>query len=65
MLNENSIKQSLIQILISQWYTYYYWLEISPYSQNPMRTWFDNVLLEDELKNSLKKLEDNLSDKLV
>lgn len=65
MLNENSIEQSLIQILISQWYTYYYWPEISPYSQNPMRTWFDNVLLETELKNSLKKINPSLPDSVL
>ena len=65
MLNENSIEQSLIQILISKRYTYYYWPEISPYSQNPMRSWFDNVLLENELKNSLARINPSLSQSVL
>lgn len=60
MLNENSIEQSLIEILKSQGYTYFYGPDIAPYSENPERQNFDSVLLENRLKNALKNLNPEL-----
>lgn len=56
MLNENLVEQDLINILTSQGYTYFYGPDIAPYSANTERQSFDSVLLENRLKNALKKL---------
>lgn len=60
MINENSIEQNLIEILQNQGYTYFYGPDISTYSENPERQGFDSVLLENRLKNSLKKLNPDI-----
>jgi type I restriction enzyme R subunit len=60
MLNEDTIEQSLIDQLVSQGYCYYYGPNIAPYSDNPQRESFSSVILEAELKASLKKLNPTL-----
>lgn len=60
MLNEDKIEQAFIDQLISQGYTYYYGPDIAEYSDNPQRESFSSVLLEQQLKQSLKKLNPNV-----
>jgi len=55
-LNESNIEQSLIDLLIAQGYEYFYGPDIAPYSKNPQREGFDSVVLENHLKESLKRL---------
>ena len=59
-LNENSIEQSFIDQLVSQGYTYYNGVDISPISDNPQRESFASVILENHFKTSLKKLNPTL-----
>ncbi|CAH8283106.1 type I restriction enzyme R subunit [Mariniflexile fucanivorans] len=60
MINENHIEQSLIGQLQEQGYTYYYGPDIAPYSDNPQRENFASVILENQFKESLKKLNPNI-----
>ncbi|MBI9056074.1 MAG: type I restriction endonuclease subunit R [Bacteroidales bacterium] len=60
ILNENTIEISLIEQLISQGYTYYNGVDISPISDNPQRENFASVILENHFKDSLKKLNPTL-----
>ena len=60
MLNENSIELSLIDQLVSQGYFYYNGTDISPIGENPQRENFSSVLLENQFKASLKKLNPTL-----
>jgi type I restriction enzyme R subunit len=53
-LTENTIKQSLIDQLISLGYTYYIGTDISPISTNPQRENVSSVILEQHFKDSLK-----------
>ncbi|MDD2656432.1 MAG: type I restriction endonuclease subunit R [Patescibacteria group bacterium] len=55
-LNEYHIEQNLIELLQKQGYKYFYGPDIALYSKNAKREGFDSVLLEDELKKSLKRL---------
>ena len=55
-LTENTIEQSLIELLVAQGYTYRYWPDIATYSENPQREWFDSVVLENQFKESLRRL---------
>jgi len=59
-LTENSIEQSLIDQLVSQGYNYYNGTAISPIGDNPQRENFSSILLENQLKDSLKKLNPTL-----
>ena len=59
-LNENSIEQSLIQQLVNQGYRYFNGTDISPISDNPQRKSFASVILEQQFKQSLKKLNPTL-----
>jgi len=59
-LTESHIEQSLIDILVAQDYTYFYGPNIAPYSANPQRESFNSVILENQLKESLKRLNPNL-----
>ena len=59
-LNENTIELSLIDQLVNQGYTYFNGTDISPIGENPQRENFSSVLLENQLKNSLKKLNPTL-----
>jgi type I restriction enzyme R subunit len=45
-LNENTIEQSFIDQLVSQGYTYYNGVDISPMSDNPQRESFASVILD-------------------
>ncbi|WP_289060347.1 type I restriction endonuclease subunit R [uncultured Zobellia sp.] len=56
MLNEDKIEQAFIDHLINQGYTYHYGSDIAPYSDNPQREGFSSVLLEQKVKQALKKL---------
>lgn len=55
-LNESHIEQNLIDLLIAQGYEYFYGPDIAPYSANPQREGFDSVVLENHLRESLKRL---------
>jgi len=55
-MQENSIEQLLIDLLIEQWYTYHTDRDIAPGSDNEMRTSFEEMILSPILKDSLKKL---------
>ncbi len=59
-LTEQHIEQTLIDLLVKQGYTYYYGPDIAPYSTNPKREGFDSVVLEVELRESLKRLNPEL-----
>lgn len=60
MVNENTIEHSLIDQLVNQGYTYYNGTDISPIGENPQRESFSSVLLENQFKASLKKLNPTL-----
>lgn len=55
-LNESHIEQTLIDLLTKQGYTYFYGPDIAPYSSNPQRESFDSIILENQLKESLQRL---------
>ena len=59
-LTEDSIEHEFIDQLKSQGYKYKHGSEIAPNSDNPEREGFDGVLLENQLKKSLKKLNPNV-----
>lgn len=60
MLNENTIELALIDQLVKQGYTYYNGTDISPIGENPQRENFSSVVLENQFKESLKKLNPTL-----
>lgn len=60
MLSENHIEQSLIAQLQEQGYTYFYGPDIAPYSDNAQRENFASVILENQFKESLKKLNPDI-----
>lgn len=60
-ITEDSIEQNFINLLKKQGYNYYYWPEIAPYSNNPQRENFSTVILENMLKESLEKLNPDVS----
>ncbi|MBO3097605.1 type I restriction endonuclease subunit R [Gelidibacter pelagius] len=55
-ITENTIEQSFIEQLVGQGYTCHYGPDIAPYSNNPQRESFESVLLEQQLKNAIQKL---------
>jgi len=55
-LNESHIEQTLIDLLKNQGYEYFYGPDIAPYSKSPQRESFASVVLENHLKESLKRL---------
>lgn len=55
-LNESHIEDNLIELLVKQGYEYFYGPDIAPYSSNPQREAFDSVLLENHLRDSIKRL---------
>jgi type I restriction enzyme, R subunit len=59
-LTEDAIEQNLIDLLQQQGYTYFNDSSIAPYSDNPQRDAFDSVVLENQFKASLKKLNPEL-----
>lgn len=61
-MNENTIERSLIDQLVGQDYTYHNGTDISPIGSNPQRESFTSVLLENQFKESLKKLNPTLSE---
>jgi type I restriction enzyme R subunit len=52
-LTENTIEQSFIEQLVTQGYTYYNGVDISPNSDNPQRESFASVILDNHFKASL------------
>jgi len=60
-LSEDAIEQNLIALLQQQGYTYFNDSSIAPYSDNPQRDAFDSVVLENQFKVALKKLNPDLS----
>lgn len=65
MLNENSIELSLIDQLVSQGYTYFTGFDISPDSDDHQRESYASVLLENQVKASLKKLNPTLPESTI
>ncbi|MGE4444489.1 MAG: type I restriction endonuclease subunit R [Candidatus Altimarinota bacterium] len=59
-ITENSIEQNFIDLLKEQGYNYFYGPDIAPYSDNPERDNFSQVVLENILKNSLEKLNPHI-----
>jgi type I restriction enzyme R subunit len=66
-LNESHIEQNLIDLLVAQGYEYFYGPDIAclagrqaPYSSNPQRERFDSVILENHLKDSLRRLNPDI-----
>lgn len=59
-MNESHIEQNLIDLLIANGYEYFYGPDIAPYTANPQREGFDSVVLETQLKESLKRLNPDL-----
>lgn len=59
-LNESHIEQSFIELLVANGYEYFYGPDIAPYSNNAQRAGFDSVILENHLKESLRRLNSDL-----
>ena len=59
-LNESNIEKNLIDLLTEQGYKYFYGPDIAPYSAKPQRESFASVVLENNLKESLKRLNPNI-----
>jgi type I restriction enzyme R subunit len=59
-LTENTIEQSFIEQLVTQGYTYFNGVDISPISDNPQRESFASVILDNHFKASLKQLNPTL-----
>ncbi len=59
-LNESHIEQNLIDLLVAQGYEYFSGPDIAPYSANPQRETFASVVLENHLKESLKRLNPDI-----
>jgi type I restriction enzyme, R subunit len=60
LLTESHSEKVLIDLLVSQGYEYFYGPEIAPYSANPQRENFGSVVLENHLKESLKRLNPDI-----
>lgn len=59
-LTESQIEQILIDLLIAEGYQYFYGPDIAPYSANPQRESFSSVVLEKQLKESLRRLNPDI-----
>ena len=59
-MQENTIEQLLIDLLIEQWYTYHTDRDIAPGSDNELRTSYEEVILSPILKERLKKVNPDL-----
>lgn len=60
MLNENDIEYNLIELLKNQGYKYYHDSIIAPNTENAQRENFSDVILLQEFKESLKRLNPEL-----
>jgi type I restriction enzyme R subunit len=61
-ITEDSIEKAFIAQLIEQGYIFHYGPDIAPYSNNPQRESFESVLLEQQLKNAIHKLNPEVSE---
>ena len=59
-LSESHIEQNLIDLLKIQGFSYHYGPDIAPFSDNPLRTGFDSVVLEPVLRESLQRLNPDI-----
>ncbi len=59
-MHESTIENIFIELLQSQGYEYHYGPDISPTGENPQREGWNSVILEQELKDSLKRLNPDL-----
>lgn len=59
-MQENTIEQLLIDLLIEQWYTYHTDRDIAPGSDNELRTSYEEVILSPILREKLKKINPDL-----
>lgn len=55
-LNESSVEQHLIDLLIANGYQYFYGPDIAPFTDGAERERFDSVVLEKHFRDSLKRL---------
>ncbi|MBN1468306.1 MAG: type I restriction endonuclease subunit R [Fusobacteriaceae bacterium] len=58
-LNEDAVEYSLIEILLGEGYTYYHDTTIAPNGDLPKREKLSDVILDDELKEALLRLNPN------
>jgi len=58
-LNEDAVEYSLIEILRGEGYTYYHDTTIAPNGEFPKREKLSDVILDDELKEALMRLNPN------
>lgn len=58
--NEDAIEKDLIEMLVAQGWNYHDGSSISPNGDNPQRNGYDSVVLEEEFKASLKRLNPTL-----
>ena len=64
-LNENTIEETALKMLQELGYEIIYGPDIAPNSDNPLRTKWNDVLLLDDLKNAIKKLNPQLPNDAV
>jgi type I restriction enzyme R subunit len=55
-ITEDSIEQNLIEMLVAKGWEYHHGTSISPHGTNPKREGLSSVVLEEEFKSSLKRL---------
>jgi len=61
-LNENTIEQAFVDQLVDQHkYTWHYWPDVAPYSDNPLRESFDEVILKRYFADALRNLNPDVS----
>jgi type I restriction enzyme, R subunit len=59
-LNESSVEQHLIDLLVAQDYQYFYGPGIAPFTEQAERERFDSVVLEKHFRESLKRLNPDI-----
>jgi len=64
-LNENAVEETTLEMLQELGYEKIYGPDIAPDSENPKRTKWDDVLLIDELRDAIEKLNPELPDEAV
>lgn len=64
-MQESHVEKILTDLLIAQGYIYFRGPEITPFSTSPQREWFDSVILEKHLKESLIRLNPDIPDAAI
>jgi type I restriction enzyme R subunit len=55
-ITEDSIEQNLIEMLVAKGWEYHHGTSISPHGTNPKREGLSSVVLEEEFKSSIQRL---------